>query len=189
MPLNNRDLVYAQFVKARALAIVAHARQTYGGEPYRVHLQAVVDVLTRFGCSLDDATAPCLIAAHLHDCIEDTSLTREDIEEGFGKQIGDIVWAVTDEPGLSRRERKPATYAKTAGSTIEAILVKLADRIANVENSIKFPGSGFLEMYRKEQPLFREALEPVSRTSEIAGAMWSHLEGLFNAKDGARNDR
>src|SRR5262245_31138361 len=102
------------FEQARQLAIAAHGNQTYGDKPYEHHLRAVVDVLKRFGASLEDAsTAPLLIAAWLHDSLEDTALSRAEVETNFGAEVTELVWRVTDEPGATRKERKPATYRKT----------------------------------------------------------------------------
>ncbi len=165
------------FEKARELAIASHGDQPYGDKPYAHHLQAVVDVLTRFGASLDDgATAPLLIAAWLHDSLEDTDLTREEVEQRFGPEVAELVWRVTDEPGATRKERKPATYRKTRESD-RAITLKLADRIANIESSLE-SNSGLLRMYRREYDEFKSALEPAS-TSELSRSMWAHLHQLL----------
>jgi (p)ppGpp synthase/HD superfamily hydrolase len=165
------------FEQARELAIVAHGSQKYGEKPYEHHLQAVVDVLLRFGASLDDeTTAPLLLAGWLHDSLEDTALTRTDIETLFGAEVAELVWRVTDEPGATRKERKPATYRKTRKNQA-AIILKLADRIANVESSLASK-SGLLRMYRREHTEFKQMLQPVS-DSGMAAAMWNHLDQLL----------
>ncbi|MCC6551804.1 MAG: bifunctional (p)ppGpp synthetase/guanosine-3',5'-bis(diphosphate) 3'-pyrophosphohydrolase [Polyangiaceae bacterium] len=165
------------FEQARALGVAAHGAQRYGDEPYEVHLRAVVGVLVRFGASLDDgATAPLLVGAWLHDSIEDTSLTRDEIERRLGPEIAELVWRVTDEPAATRKERKLATYPKIRGSEA-AILLKLADRIANVEAS-RAGNSGLLRMYAGEHGDLKEWLEPASRCP-MAARMWRHLDELL----------
>ena len=134
-------------------------------------------VLKRFGASLDDpSTAPLLIAAWLHDTLEDTTLSRAEVEANFGAVVAELVWRVTDEPGATRKERKPATYRKTRENEA-AVVLKLADRIANVEASLISP-DGPLHMYRREQPDFKQALHS-SSSSELATRMWAHLDGLL----------
>ena len=165
------------FEEARQIAIAAHADQLYGDKPYAYHLQAVVDILKRFGAKLEDATtAPLLIAAWLHDSLEDTALTRAEVEQRFGGEVAELVWRVTDEPGATRKERKPATYRKTRENET-AIVLKLADRIANVEASLE-SGGRLLQMYRGEQAEFKLALQP-SSTSKLAAEMWFHLDQLL----------
>jgi len=165
------------FEKARLMALSAHAAQRYGDKPYEWHLQAVVSVLERFGASLDDReTADLLVAAWLHDSLEDTALTHGEIVEELGAEIAELVRRVTDEPGTSRKVRKPATYAKTRQHP-RAITLKLADRIANAEASAEnHPGR--FQMYAREHAEFVAALKPASEGS-LADAMWAHLETLF----------
>lgn len=168
-----------RFDEARAVAIAAHGGQMYGDQPYAYHLQAVVDVLTRFGARLEDAaTAPLLVAAWLHDSLEDTALTFAEIEARFGAEVAELVWRVTDEPGATREERKPATYLKTRESAM-AVVLKLADRIANVEASLATDRK-LVEMYRREHAEFRTMLHPAAG-GEIASRMWTCLDALLAA--------
>jgi (p)ppGpp synthase/HD superfamily hydrolase len=90
--------------------------------------------------------------------------------------VADIVYRVTDDPGRSRKERKEKTYPKLAKS-VDAITVKLADRIANVEAS-KMGNPGLLEMYRREHGRFVAELFPVSGSEPTLG-MWLHLQRLM----------
>jgi (p)ppGpp synthase/HD superfamily hydrolase len=165
------------FEQARELAIAAHGDQKYGEKPYEHHLQAVVDVLIRFGASLNnETTAPLLVAGWLHDSLEDTALTRIEVETRFGSEVAELVWRVTDEPGATRKERKPATYRKTRENQA-AIILKLADRIANVEASLASK-SGLLRMYQREHAEFKQALKPMSN-NDMAEVMWSYLDQLL----------
>lgn len=138
-------------VDARAFATHKHEGQKYGEKPYTVHLAAVRDVLLSVGV-LDDE--PLGIAAWLHDTVEDTSTTREEIEVRFGADVASLVWAVTG-VGKNRKERNANAYEKIRAYPLAATL-KLADRIANVEASANVPDK--LAMYRKEWPSFRDAL-------------------------------
>ena len=97
--------------RARRLALAAHGDQRYGKQPYRVHLEHVEEVVRRF--PHDDVM---LAAAWLHDTVEDTSLTIEEVEREVGAEVAAIVAAVTDEPGDSRKARKTATLVKLAAA-------------------------------------------------------------------------
>ena len=150
---------------ARYYATTKHAGQLYGnGLPYTYHLNAVEQVLRRFGFTSEDI----LQAAHLHDVLEDTKTKKRELAEFFEESIVDLVWRVTNEPGPNRAERNKRTYPKIRESQ-NAIILKLADRIANVEF-----GGDMVKKYKEEYPMFREALY-----TNKAEEMWAHLDSLL----------
>jgi hypothetical protein len=150
-------------------AELAHAGQTYNEEvPYSAHLQMVVDVLARF-----ELASPMVVtAAWLHDCIEDTNRSYNDIKKRFGKEVAELVYAVTSELGRNRTERNEKTYPKIRGNQL-ATALKLADRIANVEYGQANGGKG--DMYAREFPEFRRGIATV--ISE--GPVDPHLERVI----------
>jgi len=103
------------------------------GEPYITHPYAVTYLLAKMGMSLE-----CVIAGLLHDTVEDTTTTLEEIERLFGPQVAALVDGVTKLTGYSMaREEKQAhafqklmTYAAHNG--IWVIFIKLADRLHNM---------------------------------------------------------
>jgi (p)ppGpp synthase/HD superfamily hydrolase len=153
--------------RALAWAREQHGGQLYGGRPYGTHLLAAAEVLRDCGYGDDPAL---MSAAYLHDTIEDTSATREQIAALFGARIAGIVDAVSDPDGDTRAEKKAAAYPRIRAID-DAVRVKLADRIANVE-----AGGPKREMYRGEQAGFREALHKAG----VADDMWAHLESLLS---------
>jgi len=139
--------------EARYLAISKHGVQGYDEYPYYYHLEEVVDVLRDHGYTEDKY----IISAYLHDILEDTATSYNDIKKLFGEEIAEIVYCVTDELGRNRKERKEKTYPKIKGNK-DAIIIKLADRIANVKNCIKTENA-LLAMYKNEYAEFRSALD------------------------------
>ena len=117
----------------------AHKDQKYGSQPYSYHLERVLIFAKMF---TDDEDVLC--AAYGHDLIEDTTVTKKTIENIFGHQVAELIWRVTDEDGVNRSERKTKTLPKT-GAHQNAVLIKLADRLANVSEG------GKVDMYKKEQ--------------------------------------
>lgn len=167
--------------QAKAFAIDAHGIQKYAGDkPYSYHLGQVVGVLQRFG--VDDEIL--LAAAWLHDTVEDTDTTAIEIDRSFGMLVGDLVWAVTNEPGKNRKERHQKTYVKITTIGPQAVLLKLADRIANLEQCAaeqRLTGqSKLLDMYRKEHEGFVQAIKTKSSPSDTETRMWHWLEQLVN---------
>jgi len=117
--------------KAKEYASAKHEGQKYGDQPYLFHLAQVVQTLIEHGVQ-DENT---LVSAWLHDVLEDTSTTVEELTNEFGADTAVIVFAVTDEPGKSRKERHERTYPKTA-ATPKAGILKLGDRVANVKHAL-----------------------------------------------------
>ncbi len=161
--------------EAAYFAISAHGSQTYDGYPYYYHLEEVVDILREFGYTEDKY----VVAGYLHDTLEDTSVSYNDIKELFGEEIAEIVYCVTDELGRNRKERKAKTYPKIA-SNKNAIIVKLADRIANMRNSF-LKGHKMSGMYLKEYTGFRSALDITETDHEhwTLDALWLELDGMY----------
>ena len=162
---------------AKRLAAVAHHRQRYGTNPYTYHLDQVEMILCRFGFSND---YDLRIAAWLHDIIEDTYFSYEQVKNGFGEEVANIVYAVTNEMGRNRRERYEKTYPKIKNNT-KALVLKLADRIANIEQA-KGTNSRYVNMYRKEWEDFYGQLYKDTSDKRIA-EMWKYLEMLFASDD------
>jgi guanosine-3',5'-bis(diphosphate) 3'-pyrophosphohydrolase len=124
----------AQVVLAYRLGASAHAGQTRkSGEPYITHPVAVACILADM--HLD---AEALIAALLHDTIEDTPLKRSDIETQFGIEVADLVEGVTKLDKVqfqSRQEANAESFRKmllAMARDLRVILIKLADRLHNM---------------------------------------------------------
>ncbi len=124
----------AQIEKAIGIAVKAHEGQTRAsGEPYCIHPIAVAEILTEL--KLDTAS---LITALLHDTLEDTKITLEDIEKEFGKEVSKLVDGVTK---LAKIEYQPEHIKQAENfrklllaisEDIRVLLVKLADRLHNM---------------------------------------------------------
>jgi (p)ppGpp synthase/HD superfamily hydrolase len=157
--------------EARSFAIKAHGDQKYGDRPYSYHLDQVAAIVQPFG---EEAVA----IAYLHDTAEDTEVSIAEIEQQFGKKIASCVALLTDEPGANRKEKKAKTYAKLAvvdGPNEVALLVKAADRLANVRACVKDNKLSLWEVYRSEHQTFRRA----AYRAGLCDPLWSELEVLL----------
>ena len=131
---NNNDADLELIQKAYVFAATAHAGQTrLSGEPYLSHPLAVADTLAEMG--FDE---PTVVAGLLHDTVEDTKATLEEIEENFGEEVADIVDGVTKISKISF-ENKEEAQAENIRKMILAmshdmrvLMVKLADRLHNM---------------------------------------------------------
>lgn len=113
---------------AKAMALIAHRNQKYGDQPYFNHL---ADVVKRVKTITQDPEVIC--AAWLHDTVEDTEVTIDEIKQQFGANVAAMVWAVTGE-GPDRTSQMASAIAKIA-QTPGAELVKSADRLSNASAS------------------------------------------------------
>ena len=111
--------------KARDMAIKLHSEQLYDTHPYVKHLDDVYSVAKRLTTNED-----IWVASYLHDVLEDTKCNYETIKNQFGEKVAELVYAVTDELGRNRQERKANTYPKIFDDN-DAITLKICDRIAN----------------------------------------------------------
>lgn len=156
---------------ARSFAVQAHGDQKYGERPYSCHLDQVAAIAAPYG---EEATA----IAYLHDVAEDAKVTIAEIEEKFGPKIASCVALLTDEPGANRQVRKAATYARLAavsGPEEIALVVKAADRLANVRACVKDKKRGLWQLYQREQAIFRTA----AFRAGLCDPLWSELDTLL----------
>jgi (p)ppGpp synthase/HD superfamily hydrolase len=164
--------------KAQAFAIAAHARQRYCNGPYRNHLEDVIAVLQSCGAAFEDAfSAPILVAAWLHDTLGEAATDRASLASEFGPEIARLVWRVTDERDGTVAERHTRTWLKLRDDE-RAIVLKLADRIANVEACLRTKPQK-LDKYRHEHRGFTTAVRPYCR-SAMAVRMWEKLDEMLS---------
>jgi (p)ppGpp synthase/HD superfamily hydrolase len=151
-----------KIITADEFAKKAHGNQKYGELDYSFHLNGVAKVYREFKDIILDGNYMLdgifLSACWLHDVIEDTSVTYKEVKEIYGSVIAGLVYAVTDEDGETRKERKKKTLPKTRNHGRLAVALKLCDRIANVENCISTNNTKLLSMYKKEHDMFRDYL-------------------------------
>jgi len=159
--------------KARVFAVKAHGEQRYGEFPYSVHLDEVANIASEYGEQAE-------VVAFLHDVVEDTDIGVEEIRESFGSLVAACVSILSDEPGETRKIRKAATYKKMAmveGDEELALLVKAADRLANMRACIRINDQEFLNMYKSEHDTFRSA----AYRPGLCESIWEEIDKIQNA--------
>lgn len=124
----------AMFVRALAFASVKHShqrRKDANASPYINHPIALVSILA-VEAGIDDPDVLC--AALLHDTLEDTDTSIEELIENFGPAIAGIVAEVSDDKSLPKDERKRLQIEHAPQLSPPARLVKIADKIANLRD-------------------------------------------------------
>ena len=151
---------------ALVFATAAHAAvgqmRKYTDDPYIVHPIRVATTVAKFG-----GTDKMIAAAYLHDVVEDTGVSIDDIQDMFGPVVARIVDGLTDvsvpEDG-NRAVRKAMDRQHSAGATYEAQFVKCADIIDNA-GDIGANDPSFNVVYRKEMLLLIQVLDKVKGTA------------------------
>lgn len=165
--------------KIIAYAINAHhqTNHLYDGKPYSVHLALVTAYAQKYISKIPEPQQENVInACWLHDTIEDTRNTYNDILAISNETVANIVYAVTNEKGKNRGERANEKYYKGIISVPFARFVKLCDRLANVKYSVD-TNSRMKEVYRKENDHFIKSL--FNEDTFNYEDMLSELQGLL----------
>lgn len=129
----------ATLVQALAFAADKHRnqrRKDAEASPYINHPIALANVLANEG-GVQDVTVLC--AAVLHDTIEDTETTADELRAVFGDQVASVVLEVTDDKLLGKAVRKQLQIEHAPHISPQAKLVKLADKISNVRDILASP--------------------------------------------------
>lgn len=159
--------------QARNFAQQAHGKQAYGAHPYVYHLDMVAGYLSAYG-------ELAQVIAYLHDVVEDTEVSLQSIEATFGCFVAECVNLLSDEPAPTRQERKAKSYQKLAtvtGDAELALIVKVADRIANVKTCILEQEDELFAIYVSEQAVFKASAYRPGLCDEL----WQQLEALFSS--------
>ncbi len=140
------------------------------GDPYLVHPMGVAKIIADLNLDI-----PSICAGILHDCVEDTTATNEDIRERFGEEIQTIVDGVTklgQIPWTTREEQQAENFRKmllAMARDIRVILVKLADRVDNMR-TLQFMSRD------KQERIARETREIYAPIANRLGIQWMKVE-------------
>lgn len=159
--------------QVRLFAEAAHGGKFYHEKfPYSYHLTHVALNAIKFGFGDDEEI---MQACYLHDVLEDTKITSDDLRRlGIADTVIELVECVTDGPGANRKERKAFMYPKCAANN-KAIVVKLCDRIANLEESVKTRSRQFATYFSEHADFEKELRHPGDSRVDM---MWEYLHRL-----------
>lgn len=150
----------AKVMDAAVFAAQKHQFQRRAGYdklPYMNHLLKVAEALIRIGEERDEAL---LLAAILHDVLEDTDATHEILAGRFGREAADIVLELTDDMNLPYMERKWLQVEKAHLLTEKARKIRLVDKATNIRDILTYPLNWPLE---KKEAYLENAIQVVGR--------------------------
>ena len=172
---------------ALAFAAAKHRtqrRKDEDGTPYLNHLVAVTHALTEVGVT----DLPTLMAAVLHDTIEDTDTTAGELEQHFGAEVRDLVLEMTDDKSLPKEERKRLQIVHAPHASPKTKLIKLADKTANLEDLLAIPPAGWsAERKRDYYDWSEKVVKHLRGTNEAVEARYDRAlaEGRASLKNEA----
>lgn len=152
-------------------------RKDVDASPYVNHPISLANILAN-EAGVSDIAVIC--GALLHDTVEDTNTTFEELEREFGVEIKDIVKDVTDDKTLEKAVRKQAQIDHAALASPKAKLVKLADKISNLRDiATSPPGDWSVE---RKQAYFDWAKLVVDQVRGVHPALEALFDQAFSAK-------
>ncbi|RPI54455.1 MAG: bifunctional (p)ppGpp synthetase/guanosine-3',5'-bis(diphosphate) 3'-pyrophosphohydrolase [Acidobacteria bacterium] len=140
----------ALLLRALQFASVKHRdqrRKDMNASPYINHPIAVAAALADEGRVTDDSL---LVAAALHDTVEDTETTFDELEGQFGAEIADLVRELTDDKTLEKQRRKELQIERARSASPRAKQLKIADKICNIRDIADRPPSNWPVQRRRE---------------------------------------
>ena len=167
-------------LEAAHFAAVHHAgqkRKGADGEPYINHLLEVAQLVS---AALPEPDPNLVMAALLHDSVEDAGVTREELLRLFGQDVADLVMEVTDDKSLPKAERKRLQVANAPHKSARAQMIKIADKISNLRSILQSPPAGWDEARKKQYCEWaRQVVEALSSPNPVLKAEFDRTFGMF----------
>lgn len=163
-----------QILAAARFAAERHAAQRRKGrtaEPYINHLLEVAELLARLTDTLD---TNLIVAALLHDAIEDVGVSREEIAERFGEDVASLVAEVTDDKSLPKEARKALQVEHAPAKSARAQSLSAADKIANMRSVATSPPANW--SFERRVEYVRWARQVVGRYNHLDGRLASEFQ-------------
>ncbi len=127
-----------------------HVNQRRKGEAAEPYVNHVIEVATRLAEATDGQDLELVIAGVLHDTLEDTDATRDEIEAGFGAEVARLVVEVTDDRTLERTVRKRLQVETVRRKSSRAKMIKLADKTSNIRAIVASPPKDWVPARKRE---------------------------------------
>jgi len=180
----SKDKDLGLVLKAVAFAANKHRnqrRKDAEASPYINHPISLADVLWHEG-HIHDATI--IASALLHDTVEDTETTVSELRRKFGRKVAGIVAEVTDDKRLPKRRRKELQVEHAASISTTAKLVKLADKICNLQDILASPPSDW--PLTRKQEYFDWAKKVIDRMRGTNANLERCFDRLYMKRPGRR---
>jgi (p)ppGpp synthase/HD superfamily hydrolase len=154
-------------------------RKGAAGEPYINHLLEVAQLVS---WALPEPDANLVIAALLHDTIEDAGVTQEQLSQRFGADVADLVMEVTDDKSLPKAERKRLQIEHAPQKSVRAQYIKVADKISNMRSVLHSPPVDWDQERRRQY--FEWAKQVVGGLASPSPVLMAEFERTYRQFNG-----
>ena len=172
--------IYESVNTRNALVFAAKAHEgqfrKYTNEPYITHSMAVAEMLLEHGVEDPEMHA----AALLHDTVEDTAVTQEEIDEKFGTKVSLLVYGMTklELPGVNRAKRKEIEALRLSKASRKVQVIKYADLLHNMKSIVEHDPK-FAKVFVREARVLHNVMEKgavvcESLRIELDHALWAY---------------
>ena len=126
-------------LSAARFAAEKHASQRRKGKAAEPYVNHLIEVAHLVSTALKELDTNLVIAALVHDCIEDAGVTAGELARLFGPDVADLVAEVSDDKSLPKQERKRLQVENAPKISMRAQTIKLADKISNLRSILSSP--------------------------------------------------
>ncbi len=179
MKHNLQSILEAAFYAAEKHT--SQRRKGAAAEPYINHL---IDVARMASSATTEPDPTLVIAALLHDSVEDAGVTAEELSKRFGPDVADLVMEVTDDKSLPKAERKRLQIQNAPHKSPQAQIIKLADKISNLKSILASPPPDW--SYERKKEYFEWAKNVVAGLREPDPELLAEFNRLLDAFPAAR---
>ncbi len=174
-----------RFIEACRFAALKHAHMRRKAAnrtviPYVTHTLEAAQILAECGVADEDV----LIAAVLHDSLEDTDAKEEDLRFKYGDRVLSIVKEVTDDPSMPRDAQKRAQVSSAPAKSYAAKLVKAADKTSNMRDLVRCPPGWSADRIREYALHGREVVAALNSKGELppqlAALFWQASQDVLD---------
>jgi (p)ppGpp synthase/HD superfamily hydrolase len=151
-------------------------RKGSAAEPYINHLTEVARLVAE---ATEGEDTLSVLGALLHDTIEDTKTTREELEQEFGLEVANLVAEVTDDKRLPKAERKRLQIEHAPHKSARAKMIKIADKTSNLRSIVSSPPLDW--DLRRQQEYFEWAAKVVEGCRGINRKLEAQFDAVYKA--------
>jgi GTP diphosphokinase / guanosine-3',5'-bis(diphosphate) 3'-diphosphatase len=169
-------------LSAARFAAEKHSRQRRKGDAAEPYINHLIEVAELVAMALPEPDTNLVIAALLHDSIEDAGVTAGDLASRFGADVAGLVDEVTDDKSLPKQERKRLQVENASKKSARAQTIKLADKISNLRSMLASPPAGW--DYERKREYFVWARRVVDGLTAPNPMLKAEFESTFSKFDG-----
>jgi guanosine-3',5'-bis(diphosphate) 3'-pyrophosphohydrolase len=139
-----------RILAAAHFAAQCHATQKRKGEAGEPYINHLIEVAELIACSSDVLDTNLVMAGFLHDTVEDTAVTPQELEQRFGHDVTSLVMEVTDDKSLPKETRKALQVKNAHKKSPRAQTLKLADKISNLRSLLSSPPENWSQERKRQ---------------------------------------